>query len=667
MAVSENDLLVGPVVPANGVTLISVDFFVEDQDWLEVYKSGSDTPLTLGVDYTFSGEGTDTGSVTLTVAADGVDSYSVYLVQPAERSSDLQFRGDLQSPVLNIELDRLWRAIQGGKTTIGRTLQVTRTSSVPGALNSETALSRAGKLLGFDGSGDLEAYSISNTLEVVAGAIVYELKTVADLEADVGAGYSGATVTVAAGDLVRAGGFTYQVAASGASDHNITNSNSVKFYVLPGDEGYNIRAFGAVGDGVANDTAAIQAALDAASLEPKRVFAPDGSYAVANLNPANSTVFVGQSKFGTKLLVNTNGAAAFSYSFTSGIISRQNLKFKNFTVTTTAGITGARAFRQTDKDKYTAYTTFENIETLKELEVSYDGFYIFTTWSYCRDGYSGTSPGAQTHQGINSNPAAFGQTPQTNLNQVNYCQFFNASNTDGAVDISYGDNWLFIGTDFEGGSTRAARIRGLFKTRFIGCWFEALGGAEVISLAESPAPNPQGARANVFEGCTFVLNAANTKVFSVSGASNYSTLNCSFSTVPVGTVLGSISPAVSEACVVLSGDANLLLRAFATRSQAFISDAGVTSATHNVATTIKNMAGGGANAAYMVSASVSGQSPANYQEVALARVNAGTEQVNITTLAAAALLSVGASGTNVTVTQTSGVTQNITWSITRLS
>lgn len=52
--------------------------------------------------------------------------------------------------------------------------------------------------------------------------------------------------------------FAYTVAASGASDHHVTTAGGVKLYILPGDEGYNAKARGAVGDGVADDTAAIQ-------------------------------------------------------------------------------------------------------------------------------------------------------------------------------------------------------------------------------------------------------------------------------------------------------------------------------------------------------------------------------------------------------------------------
>ena len=68
----------------------------------------------------------------------------------------------------------------------------------------------------------------------------------------------GQPATVSAGDYVRtrAEGFSYEVAAPLATDHHITTAGGVKLYVRSPD----VRAFGAVGDGVTDDTAAVLAA-----------------------------------------------------------------------------------------------------------------------------------------------------------------------------------------------------------------------------------------------------------------------------------------------------------------------------------------------------------------------------------------------------------------------
>ena len=68
---------------------------------------------------------------------------------------------------------------------------------------------------------------------------------------------AGQPSSVAAGDyvLTRSEGFSYLVAASGATNHHVSTAGGVKLYVQPGANGYNVKAFGAVGDGVTNEAA----------------------------------------------------------------------------------------------------------------------------------------------------------------------------------------------------------------------------------------------------------------------------------------------------------------------------------------------------------------------------------------------------------------------------
>lgn len=239
MAVSENDLVVGPLVPAAGVTTISLDFYFEQAAWLEVYKSGSETPLVLNTDYTVTGAGSSSGVVTLATAANGADSYSVYLVVPLQRSSDMQLRGEFKSEPFNIEMDRLWQAVQGINTQMERSVRLSKssTATAPFLLDAQ-----AGRALVWNGDGDglisgPTADEIAAAQAAAEQAALYEghwLDDLTELLADTALTYtSGQPGTVVEGDYVRTRKeqFSFTVAASGAGDNPIATAGGVKLYI----------------------------------------------------------------------------------------------------------------------------------------------------------------------------------------------------------------------------------------------------------------------------------------------------------------------------------------------------------------------------------------------------------------------------------------------------
>lgn len=109
--------------------------------------------------------------------------------------------------------------------------------------------------------------------------------SVSSLLADTSLTYTtGSFSTVAAGAVIetRSEGFAYQVAASGASDHHVTTAGGVKLYVLPENNGYNVKAFGAKASGLVADvttnSTAFSAAITAASASGGAVYVPAGTY-----------------------------------------------------------------------------------------------------------------------------------------------------------------------------------------------------------------------------------------------------------------------------------------------------------------------------------------------------------------------------------------------------
>lgn len=79
--------------------------------------------------------------------------------------------------------------------------------------------------------------------------------TVAALLADITMTYT----TAPEGTIVEAGGFRYAVAVSAATDQHVTTAGGVKLYVQADTAGYDVRAFGAVGNGAADDRPAFVA------------------------------------------------------------------------------------------------------------------------------------------------------------------------------------------------------------------------------------------------------------------------------------------------------------------------------------------------------------------------------------------------------------------------
>ena len=326
--------------------------------------------------------------------------------------------------------------------------------------------------------------------------------------------------------------------------------------------------FGADDTGVADSTNAFNAAIATG----RKVYVPNGTYLVADIVVVDGLTVEGESN--SVLLVKTNNSGAFTS--TSGI--KNNIIISNLIIGANTGITGARAYKQIDKTTFTAYCEFNNIQTYADLQISYDGYFIFTSWVNCKDGFSGSPVGGQTHQGINSMPAAYGQQNQTNLNQIHKCQFFNATNPNGAVEIAYGSNWAFYDTDFEG-NLRAITALGIYGLSFDNCWFEQNNDPYVIYTDVSPAPNAQGTRPVSVNNCYALFIAGNVNFVYFGAASTGAITNISAVNVPVGCTLTNKTSIVEAYGInALSG---LGASAFSTgvvaaRSQLLISDSEAT-------------------------------------------------------------------------------------------
>lgn len=305
--------------------------------------------------------------------------------------------------------------------------------------------------------------------------------------------------------------------------------------------------FGADSTGVADSTAA----FNNANATGKGVFAPKGTYSVSDIAVVDGMNVFGEcdprvnaGSASTILQVRTNGTAAFRNSVASaGFIS--GIRIADMRIEAAAGITTARAYRQTNKDAYLAYSGFERIETSKNLQIGYDGFFIFMRWVDCRDGYVGTAPGGQQHWAIDSNPVSTGQTFQTNHNQVVRCQFFNSTaGAVAAVDIQYGSNWTFDSCDFEQLLSPAVRARGVFQGHFSNCWFEAITANKIVQLIDCAAPNAQSCTNWGMTNCFGYLANTTVEFVNMGGNAGIAVWGGGFLGVPAGVVFTATPNAV---------------------------------------------------------------------------------------------------------------------------
>lgn len=119
-----------------------------------------------------------------------------------------------------------------------------------------------------------------------------------------------------------ASGVIYNQGSAGAVDRTV--ENRLQDYV-------SVKDFGAVGDGITNDTAAIQAAVDAAS----RVYIPAGNYAISivSLNTNNTLFGDGDAS----VLVSLNTTYSVSDDAENGLLNTKNISnvtLSNFKVDT---------------------------------------------------------------------------------------------------------------------------------------------------------------------------------------------------------------------------------------------------------------------------------------------------------------------------------------------
>jgi hypothetical protein len=294
----------------------------------------------------------------------------------------------------------------------------------------------------------------------------------------------------------------------------------------------NVLDFGAVGDGVTNDTAAFNAAIATG----KAVYVPytENGYSVSNINVVSNMRIIGEKSGVTQgspqgaplLIVRTSGTSAFYNAVGNNVF---DVNFENLACKAATGVTNANFYKSSTDTFYSAYFSFRNIETWLNLRAGYEGLFIFTVWDRCRDGYLGSASDTQ-HTGIFAPVTTYGQTNAQNINMVRDCTFFNAFGGQGAVVAYYGTLWSFENTNFEGLSCSAFVGYNIFQAEFRRCWFERITATTIID-----AKTFTGASSVTVDSCAIFSNDATATYFvSVDSFGSAVVRNSRFNLIPSG-------------------------------------------------------------------------------------------------------------------------------------
>ena len=294
----------------SGQTVFAYTFEIVDKGDIVVLKNG--TTLSEGTNYTVSGVGAENGgNITLTVGATAGDIMTLYRDMAYVRTQNYADSGDFLASEVNTDFDNLWLAGEQTNRSFSQSIRKPITDSDSISMELPEAADRANSFLTFDATGAPTVTSVGDpgapssiirqqftgdgtttafTLASAPGASGQSVQIFIDGVYQENDTYSisGTTLTFTEAPPVNA---SIETVRFEVNDIGETSANLVS-YTPAGTgavqttvqtklrESVSVKDFGAVGDGVTDDTAALGNAVDAA-LNAELII-PHGTYKVSS-------------------------------------------------------------------------------------------------------------------------------------------------------------------------------------------------------------------------------------------------------------------------------------------------------------------------------------------------------------------------------------------------
>ena len=316
-----------------GQVAFSYTFEIAAEGDIAVLQNGVLLSLGTGAgEYAVTGVGSDTGGVvTLVTGATSGDIITLYRDMALERLTSYTNGGDFLAADVNNDYDRLWLALQQNTGTSNRALVAPNTDPTNINMTIPDKATRLGKYLKFnDTTGNPEAGSIAGAY-TAAGMNVYNFTgdgTTVNFTLGMEPGGENNTQVYIDGVYQQKDGYNVSgavvqfsvappnlstievmvievlpVGATTASQVSFTQAGSTygRNVQLKLQESVSVKDFGAVGDGVTDDAAAIQAAFNSLGATGGTVLFPNSTYLIGATVaiPSNTIVEFDQSQINT--------------------------------------------------------------------------------------------------------------------------------------------------------------------------------------------------------------------------------------------------------------------------------------------------------------------------------------------------------------------------------